>query len=146
MQIRHRWCLSILNFFLVGFFSQNIHAEYYLIHSLNEPPINQCPPCPTIKKHASHQPQKKNSHSRNSYHISVYYVWDVNSLHPCGVPILPAQCYCSSVKKQRVQDYVTFSAEPVDYRKASDYEYYETYDQRTGDDDVMRYPDMNNQY
>ena len=130
---------SISLFFL--FFSNNVYAEYYLVHALSEP-LPACTPCPSKNK-----PIKYSSkHSRNRYSIEIYYVYDPFTIHPCASPP-PSCCYERMRHRIKSPNYVNFSYEPTSYyRTIAHPTEYDSYDMRTADDDAMRYPDVNNQY
>lgn len=130
--------------FIIYLISINASAEYYLVHSLSEA-LPACTPCPyqvhqTTKKYATkHKPHK------NRYKIEVYYIYDPNTVHPCALS--PPCCYEKMQSRIKSHDYVTFSSEPTSYYRTTAYPTpYDSYDQRTADDNAMRYPDVNNQY
>jgi len=139
---------------------QAVHAEYYLIYP--EPAITQffeykSPSMHKHKKHTVHRakvsacaPVHKRhvQKSRSHYSIEVSYVWPV--CPGCACSNTMPYCYPNDeqLNRQAVSgsgSYVTFHAKPTQYKRhytKSD----ETFDMRTSDDDVMHYPDMNNQY
>jgi hypothetical protein len=151
--------ISALFFICCLMLAMDARAEYYIecptcVTAYDYPKYHHYPHRSHQVKHRSVKHHKKVVHHHprrhSSCHISVYYV------SPCGTcPFVcidrrPPNCgqYMSSSTKHRLShDYVTFSYAPVPYpRYREEDDYVETYDMRTADDDVMRYPDMNNQY
>jgi len=150
-------------FAVLATFSLAVHAEYYFAYP--EPSVTYLIPKvhKVHKKKHAHRPVAKRTHCyiakkhpkkhiakrRSHYSITVTYVWPVCPGCACGNYYMGG-CYMNDEQLNRRAvngDFVTFRAEPYRGRgRYVDTSYGETYDMRTVDDDVMHYPDMNNQY
>ena len=151
MTVMSRIALKITILAVLTGFSLGARAEYYLEYP--EPEITQLIEYTSphyhqkmSKRHAAvHKVTKKRSH----VDITVTYYWSV--CPGCVCNSRTGNCYPNDEQLNRkavMGSYVGFSYKNVDFRdmkaeRSKDMEYY---DMRTVDDDVMHYPDMNNQY
>lgn len=135
----------IMIFFIFIITFNDAHAEYYLVHSVFEP-LPVCTPCPKQHQTFKHSSKKVSHHHRKSrYSISIYYIYDPYTIHPCRM--IPPCCYEKMQSHIKSRAYVHFSYEPTsDYNTTVRAYEYDSYDMRTADDDAMHYPDVNNQY
>ncbi len=131
------------------------HAEYYLDYP--EPTISNVIDLtyhkkPHYKKAAHHMQRQAHSSCsshRNSPDITVYYVY-YDPAYTCAEGWESDFCYNvvkSNMPQKLSRGYVTFKSSYTSNRNTiAPNDRSGTYDHRTADDDVMHYPDMNNQY
>lgn len=136
----------ILMITLLIFTSHNCYAEYYLVYSVFEP-LPTCTPCYGKYDRARKASSMTSSHKGGRYKIEMYYVYDPYAVYPCRAA--PPCCYekVKTSKRNRSKDYIDFNYDSTSYYKTTERATeYDSYDMRTADDNVMRYPDVNNQY
>lgn len=150
MSVTGRWALKVAISAAIAGLSQVASAEYYLEYP--EPVITQfieyTSPNYHHKMKKRHSTQKASKH-RSHYDITVTYYWPV--CPGCACAVSAPGCYPNDEQlntRAVTGGYVTFRYDEKNFRgmKHRKYEVNPTYDQRTEDDDVMRNPDMNNQY